>query len=182
MESVVIVVVVAAAIFLLFKGLLEERVGDTITGKAYVIDGDTIKVSGRTIRLGGLDAPELDQVAKHQHGNRFAQGKRIKSALIRAIGGKDVLVTIEGYDPYDQCGRHRDLQWQRRWGMACQKRLCRRCIRRSVQTGRARSPSGATGHVGPCRGSRSPILATQIGHFRSNSCQGTKAAEKGKIL
>ena len=61
-------ILVLAAIFLFFKGLFEERVGDTITGKAFVIDGDTIKVSGRTIRLAGLDAPEVDQVAKHQHG------------------------------------------------------------------------------------------------------------------
>ena len=89
-----------ALLFLFFKGLFEERGGATITGKAFVIDGDTIKVSGRTIRLAGLDAPEVDQVAKHQHGYWFAQGKRVKSALIRAIGGKHVLVTVEGHDRY----------------------------------------------------------------------------------
>ena len=103
MEFLVILAILAlTAIFLFFKGLFEEQVGDTITGKAFVIDGDTIKVSGRTIRLAGLDAPEVDQVAKHQHGYWFAQGKRVKSALIRAIGGKYVLVTVESHDHYDR--------------------------------------------------------------------------------
>ena len=78
------------------------RPGATISGKAYVIDGDTIRVSGERIRLSGLDAPEVDQVAKHQDGYWFKQGQRIKSALIKEIGGKVVRVTVEGYDKYDR--------------------------------------------------------------------------------
>ena len=71
-----------------------------ITGKAYVIDGDTIRVSRRTIRLSGLDAPELDQVAKHEDGYWYKQGQRVKSELIRVIGGKHVQVQVEGTDKY----------------------------------------------------------------------------------
>lgn len=32
-----------------------------ITGSASVVDGDTIKVSGQSIRLWGIDAPELSE-------------------------------------------------------------------------------------------------------------------------
>ena len=103
MEFLVVLAIAIAAIFLLFKffkGLFKKRPGDTITGKAYVTDGDGVKVSGYTIRLAGLDAPEWDQLAKHQHGYWFNEGKRVKSALIRAIGGKYVRVTVEAYDKY----------------------------------------------------------------------------------
>ena len=37
----------------------------TITGKAYVTDGDGLRVSGYEIRLSALDAPEYDQRAMH---------------------------------------------------------------------------------------------------------------------
>lgn len=72
----------------------------TINGKAYVTDADGITVSGYTIRLTGLDAPEWGQLAKHQDGYWFNHGKRVKSALIQAIGGKYVHVAVEGYDKY----------------------------------------------------------------------------------
>lgn len=35
---------------------------ETITGSATVIDGDTLEISGRRIRLFGIDAPEFQQV------------------------------------------------------------------------------------------------------------------------
>ena len=76
------------------------RPGARLGGKAYVIDGDTVRVSGQRIRLAGLDAPEVDQVAKHQDGYWFRQGKRVKSALINEIGGKVVSVTVHRYDKY----------------------------------------------------------------------------------
>ena len=34
----------------------------SIYGKAEVIDGDSIKIKGKKIRLFGIDAPEVDQI------------------------------------------------------------------------------------------------------------------------
>ena len=50
----------------------------TITGKAYVTDGDGIRVARKEVRLAGLDAPEWDQKAKHQDGYWFNHGRRVK--------------------------------------------------------------------------------------------------------
>ena len=93
------------AILFLARGVLRRRPrrrspARSVSGKAYVTDGDGIRVSGREIRLAGLDAPEWDQPARHRDGYWFAHGKRVKSALIREIGGKYVHVAIEDYDRY----------------------------------------------------------------------------------
>ena len=77
-----------------------QRRPRTLAGKAYVTDGDGIRVSGQEVRFAGLDAPEWDQRAKHQNGYWFGHGKRVKSALIREIGGKRVHVTVEDYDRF----------------------------------------------------------------------------------
>ena len=99
--EVLFLLIAALFFFWLFKGSFgDPRPGSTITGKAYVTDGDGIRVSGYTIRFTGLDAPEWGQVAKHQHGYWFDHGRRVKIALIQAIGGKYVQVAVEGYDKY----------------------------------------------------------------------------------
>ena len=72
----------------------------TITGKAYVTDGDGIRVARQEVRIAGLDAPEWDQKAKHQDGYWYKHGKRVKSALIKEIGGKRVLVSVESVDKF----------------------------------------------------------------------------------
>lgn len=72
----------------------------TIAGKAYVTDGDGIRVAGQEVRIAGLDAPEWDQKARHRDGYWFSHGKRVKSALIREIGGKHVRVSVEGTDRF----------------------------------------------------------------------------------
>ena len=74
--------------------------GSHLTGKAYVTDGDGIRVSGQEVRFAGLDAPEWNQPAKHRDGYWFAHGKRVKSALIREIGGKSVHVVVEDFDKF----------------------------------------------------------------------------------
>lgn len=38
--------------------------GDTLVGKADIVDGDTIDISGRRIDLFGIDAPENDQLCE----------------------------------------------------------------------------------------------------------------------
>ena len=71
-----------------------------ITGKAYVTDGDGIRVSEQNIRLACLDAPEWDQWARHSDGSWFKHGERVKEALSKAINDKHVEVAVEGCDRY----------------------------------------------------------------------------------
>ncbi len=48
-----------------------------IAGKAFVIDGDTIKVSGERVRIAGIDAPELGQLARYPYRNWYDQGESV---------------------------------------------------------------------------------------------------------
>ena len=96
----------------------------TITGKAYVTDGDGIRVARKEVRLAGLDAPEWDQKAKHQDGYWFNHGRRVKCALIQKIGGKHVSVAVESVDKFGRivgtvtC-EGRDIgEWMVREGLA----------------------------------------------------------------
>ena len=70
----------------------------TITGRAHVTDGGGMRVAGQEVRLAGLDPPERDRKAEHPDGHRSGHGRRVKGALIRAIGGKHVQVSVEGVD------------------------------------------------------------------------------------
>ena len=71
-----------------------------IAGKAYVIDGDSLRVDGQEVRIVGLDAPELGQQAEHQDGRWFDHGQHVKDVLIQEIGGKRVRVSGEDRDAY----------------------------------------------------------------------------------
>ena len=44
-----------------FEANAKEILKTEITGIAEVVDGDTIKISGKRIRLAGIDAPESSQ-------------------------------------------------------------------------------------------------------------------------
>ena len=90
----------------------------TITGKAYVTDGDGIRVARREVRLAGLDAPEWDQKAKHRNGYWFSHGKQVKSALIQEIGGQIRPRLRGGYGQVRTPARQRNLRRQGHRGMA----------------------------------------------------------------
>lgn len=83
------------------RPLLPE-VGSVVAGKAYVTDGDGLRVLGCTIRIAGIDAPEHDQPATHRDGYRIEHGKRVKSELIQAIGGRHVRISVERHDRYNR--------------------------------------------------------------------------------
>ena len=52
-------------VFILFIVFFNSlALGDTISGKALVIDGDTIKINSKKVRLFGIDAPEKKQKCK----------------------------------------------------------------------------------------------------------------------
>ena len=111
MKPLVVLLMIAAGLYFVLRGMFRKRPrkrrrpspqrrAGVLTGKAYVTDGDGIRVSGQEVRFAGLDAPEFDQVAKHRDGYWFGHGKHVKSALIREIGGKRVHVVVEDYDKF----------------------------------------------------------------------------------
>lgn len=70
------------------------EVGD-IEGYANVIDGDSLRIGGREVRLQGIDAPEGRQTCSRS-GQKWACGKEARRVLQRLIGGQRVI--CEGLD------------------------------------------------------------------------------------
>jgi len=54
---------------------------DDIVGQASVIDGDTIEIHGKRIRLWGIDAPESSQLCRNDDSNLFQCGRAAATAL-----------------------------------------------------------------------------------------------------
>ena len=59
---------------------LPEIGGTTLVGKADIVDGDTIEMSGRRIDLFGIDAPENDQLCEAA-GRKWSCGQNATFGL-----------------------------------------------------------------------------------------------------
>ncbi len=75
-----------------------------LTGRASVIDGDTIEIHAERIRLEGVDAPESGQSCTDTEGRAWPCGRRAAFALADHIGQKPVHCISSGKDRY-----HRSL-------------------------------------------------------------------------
>ena len=79
--------------------LINSIAATTLTGKADIVDGDTIKVGGIPVRLYGIDAPESRQTCKRD-GRIYGCGKQSTQALANLIAGRSVQCEIVGRDDY----------------------------------------------------------------------------------
>jgi endonuclease YncB( thermonuclease family) len=70
-----------------------------ISGKAMVVDGDTIDVGEARIRIHGIDAPESKQVCKTAQGPWFC-GKSAADALAGKVNNQAVVCDDLGRDRY----------------------------------------------------------------------------------
>jgi len=64
----------------------------SISGRAYVVDGDTIRIRSQSIRLQGIDAEELSE----------PHGDGARAALQAAIGSREVLCEPDGTTSYNR--------------------------------------------------------------------------------
>ncbi len=74
--------------------------GDALTGPAQVIDGDTLDIAGRHVRLEGIDAPEIAQRCGRWLFGTWPCGKAAGDALERLVRGKTVSCESRGLDKY----------------------------------------------------------------------------------
>ena len=63
-----------------------------LSGKCYVVDGDTIRINGQPIRLFGIDAPEL----------HHPWGKKAKFELVKICKGQNVIAELLPEASYDR--------------------------------------------------------------------------------
>ena len=94
--AIVIAILVLGAIYLLPSGLPEA-----LNGPAFVIDGDSLEIVGRRVRLYGIDAPERDQECRRD-GRNWACGQDAGVALRRKINGRAVNCEPIEFDQYDR--------------------------------------------------------------------------------
>lgn len=71
-----------------------------IDGVPRIIDGDTLDIGGRRVRLHGIDAPESAQRCTDRQGMEYACGRRATAALAEHIGRRPVACEERDVDPY----------------------------------------------------------------------------------
>ncbi|CAO4179959.1 thermonuclease family protein [Methylorubrum extorquens] len=76
-----------------------------VSGPAKVIDGATLDLGGRRLRLYGMDAPDLDQTCSDGHERDYSCGRAAAAALTARIGGESVTCELSGADGTALCRR-----------------------------------------------------------------------------
>jgi len=71
-----------------------------LTGRASVIDGDTIDIHGQRIRGHGIDAPESSQTCQRANGQTYRCGQEAALFLSNRIGTKTVRCEQKDKDRY----------------------------------------------------------------------------------
>lgn len=71
-----------------------------VASEVHVIDGDTLHVDGKTIRIFGIDAPEAGQSCRKPGGGTWQCGQAATLAMEAAVAEGDVTCDNRGPDVY----------------------------------------------------------------------------------
>jgi endonuclease YncB( thermonuclease family) len=97
---------IAGGLSLLLLGLCavilfaSQAFAQSLSGRANVVDGDTLIIGDTRIRLNAIDAPETDQTCLDAKSTPFACGIVARDRLRQKIGNSTVSCTSEGEDRY----------------------------------------------------------------------------------
>ena len=98
-----VLALVAAGLFTL-PSTVSSRTSDgdaaVVTGRAKVLDGDTIDIAGTRIRLEGIDAPESAQMCSRKGKGLWPCGEEATEHLKRLTSGRRVVCNDAGEDRY----------------------------------------------------------------------------------
>jgi endonuclease YncB( thermonuclease family) len=72
------------------------------SGKTSVIDGDSLRVGGKEVRLFGLDAPEYKQTCFDAENEEYSCGLESKSFLVNLAQKKEAHCIYAEKDKYDR--------------------------------------------------------------------------------
>jgi len=72
------------------------------SGNTFAIDGDSLKVGGKEVRLAGIDAPEYSQTCFNAKNKEYACGQASREFLIKLAGEKEVVCFYAQMDKYNR--------------------------------------------------------------------------------
>lgn len=96
-----------ARILALALVLASPAAAQTVSGAPHVVDGDSLRVGGVTVRLHAIDAPELRQTCTRD-GKEWPCGREAAATLRALINGRPVWCALRDLD-----------RLYNRWVMAC---------------------------------------------------------------
>jgi len=73
---------------------------------AAAVDGDTLRIGGKRVRLLGIDAPELGQTCTGADGADWPCGEVARSKMVALLGGGQVTCQPRGHDRYGRVLAH----------------------------------------------------------------------------
>lgn len=78
----------------------ENTEASIITGRAAVLEGDTVEINGQKIRLHGIDAPQHRQTCHDRRGFLYRCGLKSKTALDLFLWRNEITCHILSSDKY----------------------------------------------------------------------------------
>ena len=105
-KKLVILIIISSIFFILTYNDVRSENINKISGFAKVVDGDTIKINSKKIRLYGIDAPEKKQKCKKPYLTIFMFtfyedylcGQKSTEALIKKINNQKITCKISDVD------------------------------------------------------------------------------------
>lgn len=97
-----------AALAILF---LPTAAAADMSGKASVIDGDTIEINGARIHLHGIDAPEMEQLCRARRSRSYKCGAVARKALSDLLTGRTVKCKGDARDENGQLIAKCFIEW-----------------------------------------------------------------------
>ena len=79
-----------------------KKFNKKFSGKTFVLDGDSLRVGGKEVRLFGVDAPEYSQTCFDGKKQEYECGQVSRGFLIKMVGGKDIVCFYASKDKYDR--------------------------------------------------------------------------------
>jgi endonuclease YncB( thermonuclease family) len=80
----------------------EQNLDQSFSGKAYAIDGDSLKVAGNEVRLFGIDAPEYSQKCLNSDNIEYACGLMAKKYTSDLVKNQEVTCYYHIKDFYNR--------------------------------------------------------------------------------
>ena len=106
-KALILIIICSIFFILTYNDVRSEEINE-ISGNAEIIDGDTIKINSKKIRLYGIDAPEFKQMCKKPYltiifftfSKDYPCGKNSTDKLQKKINNKVITCKILDVDRY----------------------------------------------------------------------------------